>query len=371
MLNQEGIIKLEDFFRNRYQYEYTDKESLAQEPFIEYEGFGATAVCWISDGENRYLFKEIEEGSYTWLSEILSAEMAKILEIPCAEYKLVTLEGKLGILSKNFIKENETLLLGAQIVQEVLNKYPYLKAKNPFEDETFLENYNVPEFIPKLDLKNRVKYLHNNLNNLEQLWSILSIYCDIHHIEKEHVEPIMNQLKQTFFFDLLTFQADRHITNWGILRDENKIKPSLLFDSAGSFGLASKDLSKRIDTFNDKLNNYNRVGHDISKQEFINTLYKDRLLLTPAEDAITNPKNRKRQNNLEVLDYFLNVSTNEDIELLNSYITKLQAIGIKNILDSVLNKYHLTIDEKVHRFICQSCEWNYYFLTEKIHQKRR
>lgn len=375
MSNQKGIISLEEFFKEKYHYQYTSRENLASAPFIEYENFGATAVCWIKDGEDKYLFKDVNDQNYTWLGELLSYEIAKVLDIPCAEYKLATLEGNLCILSKNFVKEDETLLLGAQIVQEVLNKYPYLKEKSIFDDQTFLEIYNVPREILTLNFENRLKYLHNNLNNLEELWSILSIYYDIHDIPKDSLKDIMDRMMKMFFFDLLTFQADRHITNWGILAEGKDkllgLKPSNLFDQAASFGFASEDLDRRIDNFYRNLESYQRVGHEKSKNQFISSLYKDRMLFTPSEDAIINAKSRRRKNNLEILDYFLFISSTDDINILLNYIEKLEQVGIQNILDSILKKYDVKIDPKIYQFVCDSSAWNLYFLKENIYQKRR
>ena len=374
MLEQKGIICLEQFFLDKYHYQYIDNEQLVSQPFIEYEGVGATAMFWIKDGDTKYLYKEVEDGSYAWLGEILSSEIAKILNIPCAEYRLVTLNGTVGILSKNFLKENQTLVLGAEIIQRVLDKYPYLKGKSVFDDELFLELYNIPENLMKVKWEHRRKYLLNNLNNIEQIWSILDIYCDLQHIKKDNLALNMNHLVKVFFFDLLTLQADRHIENWAFLEinreGESMLIPSPLFDQAASFGLVCHNFDKRVQNFFNSLENYQRVGHEKSEQQLISNLYKERLLLTPSEDAIINAKERRRKNNLEVLNYFLEVSDFDDINTLLGYIETLENIGMENIIESIESFYNISIDPKVHKFICDIYSFNLKFLKRNIYQKR-
>lgn len=140
MNNTNQMLDLEIYLKTQYNYQFVDMEDLLKQPFIEYEGIGANSLLWIKINGEKYLFKEF--AGYEWLGEIISEKIANHLGIPCAEYTICKLKNKYGILSKKFTKKNETIILGAQIIQEVLDKYPYLKEKNGkiLDDEKF-QNY--------------------------------------------------------------------------------------------------------------------------------------------------------------------------------------------------------------------------------------
>lgn len=246
----DNIFDLNHYFFKKYEYQYVGMDDLLKQKFIEYENTGANALFWFYIGTDKFLYKDVSfDGEYLWLGELLSKEIADILGIPCAEYKLCKLGNKYGILSKKFTKKNETIILGVQIIQEVLDKYPWLKNENLLNDNDFVQLYNVPSNIISMNNeKQQTRYLYNNLNNLEQLWSILNIYLTLHKQNSQYLEPIMNYLTQTFIFDLITLQGDRHIGNWGIIenQDSKKITTPLLFDNGDSFNLYKFDKQEKI-----------------------------------------------------------------------------------------------------------------------------
>ncbi len=85
----ERVFNLDNYFFEKYGYKITGRDDLLTQKFIEYENTGANALFWLYIDENKYLFKEVpDEGEYLWLGELLSKEIANILNIPCAEYKL-------------------------------------------------------------------------------------------------------------------------------------------------------------------------------------------------------------------------------------------------------------------------------------------
>lgn len=84
-----SVFNLNDYFFLKYGYKVKDTSDLLKQKFIEYENTGANALFWIHIGEDKYLFKELpNDGKYLWIGELLSKEIADILGIPCAEYKL-------------------------------------------------------------------------------------------------------------------------------------------------------------------------------------------------------------------------------------------------------------------------------------------
>lgn len=367
-MTNEKVFDLIEYFKVQYNYEFINIEDLLLQPFIQYEGTGANALFWININNTKYLFKCVNPNENCWLGELLSKEFADILGIPCAEYQLCKLGNQYGILSKKFTKENEAIVLGAHIIQETLDKYPYLKNNTLMDDQKFLELYNIPNSILNFENRTKLKYVYNNLNNLEQLWSILDIYLNIKKISKDKLKEIMDYLLKTFMFDLITMNADRHIENWGIVENQitEEIRIAELFDNSTSFGVWDPQLDKRISNFYFLLDNYKRLNTTKTENHFISFLYKDRLLLTPSEDAIKNAKARKRQTNLELLDYFLKISDNSSIELFVSYIDKIRNTSISNILEKIEKNQNIIIDNNIKSYLNDSIHYNLYYLDQKI-----
>lgn len=364
----DNVFNLNDYFFEEYGYKVENIENLLTQKFIEYENTGANALFWIYLGEDKYLFKELpDNGEYIWLGELLSKEIADILNIPCAEYKLCKLGDKFGILSKKFTKNNETIILGAQIIQEVLDKYPWLKKDSLLEDNDFIKLYNIPSAIIKMNNEiQQTRYLYNNLNNLEQLWSILDTYLKLNQKDNKNLNLIMNYLFQTFIFDLITLQIDRHIGNWGIVETEDsKIFTPPLFDNGASFNLWKLNSKEKI--FYDNLKAYkeNQKKEKV-KNQFISTLYKEKMLLTCSEDAITNAKAKKREHNLKVFEYFLKTSDQIYINLAKSYIEKIKNVSINDLLAKIEKEQNVIIPKNIKLYLEDIMKWNLYFLEEKI-----
>ena len=178
----------------------------------------------------------------------------------------------------------------------------------------------------------------------------------------------MNYLVNTFLFDLITMQADRHIENWGIVKNKetNEIEAAHLFDNSACFGLWDPKLDQRMYNFYYTLNSYQMLNTEKTKKQFINTFYKDRMLLTASEDAIKNARARKRENNLEVLDYFLKASNEDYINLFEDYITKIKTISISSLLTKIEEEQKITISDNIKQYLIDAMNWNLYFLEEKV-----
>lgn len=364
-----NIFDLNAYFLTKYGYKMDSIDDLLKQKFIEYENTGANALFWIRIDDNKYLFKELpDEGEYLWLGELLSKEIADILNIPCAEYKLCKLGKKYGILSKKFTKKNETIILGAQIIQEVLDKYPWLTQNSLLEDNEFVELYNVPSAIIHMDNeKQQTKYLYNNLNNLEQLWSILDIYLVLHKQDSKNLSFIMNYLIQMFIFDLIVLQGDRHMGNWGIIENQNSKTISIppLFDNSTSFNLWK--FKTKEQNFYTNLKSYeSHPNKEKVKNQFISTLYKDKMLLIGSEDAIINAKAKKRETNLKVFEYFLKNSDQIYINLAKHYIDKIKYVSINDLLTKIENEQRVTIPDNVRNYVIDVMKWNLYFLDELV-----
>lgn len=215
----------------------------------------------------------------------------------------------------------------------------------------------------------QTKYLYNNLNNLEQLWSILDIYLALHKQDNKYLNLIMNYLIQTFIFDLITLQGDRHIGNWGIIENQNDktLSIPLLFDNGTSFNLWK--LNSKENSFYINLKNYQENPQkEKSKNQFLSILYKNKMLLTCSEDAITNAKAKKREHNGKVFEYFLKTSSQNYIELARNYIEKIKNVSINNLLTKIETEQHVVIPVNVKNYIIDVMAWNLYFLDEALNK---
>ena len=138
-----GFIDITEVLMNEHNYLFDGNlEKFYKQPFIELEGNGVTAMCWIKVKDDSYLFKPINEPLYNVWGELLSEEFAKKLDIPCAEYRLAQFDGKLGVITKQILKEDERLILGCEVFQEFLNEY-----FSPKNDKKTTEMYQISDEI--------------------------------------------------------------------------------------------------------------------------------------------------------------------------------------------------------------------------------
>lgn len=360
----EGLIDLEEFLKKEYGYDKFDKKSMMKQPFISYEGSGSTAQFWITDKEGeQYLFKSSSDYKYATLyGELISKEVAKILGINCADVRACTFQGETGVLSKKITKQNETIINGGQVIQDVLNNYSlinegkaYLEEESFLTDDTFKELYDIPENLKTLKESLMVKYIYNNLNNLDQLWSIIELYFKCHNRPAKERILVIDYLVKTFIFDVIMMQDDRHIENWGIIYnpDLNGLFPCPLYDNAGVLGLDHTDLNARIKRFNKEYESYINYPTEAHEENFANHLYdkNKRLLLTVSSSDIVNARRKTRKNNMKVLASFLDVTDSVYVDLLCDYVNKVANVDIIQMLKIVENENGLIIPDNVKDYI--------------------
>lgn len=371
-----GLISLEDYLKNEYGcYDFNIKNLMTND-FISYEGNGNTAKFWIKDKNNEsYLFKASDDFTpATVYGELISKKICEVLGIPSAEVRACTFKGKLGILSKKVNREDQTIINGGELIQFCLNNYGRINENNPYKekesfltDEAFKELYQIPSNILRIKKeRDQIKYVYNNLNNLEQLWSLISLYVDEHGYDKLQRIEIVDYLVKVFLFDLIMMQADRHIENWGVIYENQGIHPCPLYDNASVLGLSYKDLDVRIDKFNDHYKHYKTTHDKKSAELFSNFLYKDRLLLTVSETDITNAKQRKRKNNINVLDGFLKITDKTYIDLFEEYIHKVKSIDFESLIEEIEKGCGITIPHNIKLYIIDNWYCNLEFITAKM-----
>lgn len=271
-----GYLDLDSYFFKKLGRKYTKLEDLYINGLIDYEPRSSGNTFWILSSNNHNklaLYKEnnYQSGSY---AELISEEIANVLKIPVAHYDLATFNGKEGVVSYNFDKENN-YLSGFDIIADFYEK-------NLEDDKERSELYGIDYY------KDTIDDVSDKLNNLENVWSILEERLKGQPRKQYIVSSIINGLVGKLIFDILTVNIDGHSENWGII--ENKLSP--LFDN-------SRILNMHRDIFKDKAN-----------------LEDKRLLLSIDNSNIRKP--------LEVLDCFLKISSEEYKNMIIDKVNKLE-----------------------------------------------
>lgn len=279
---QKGFINLNEYFNDKLGTNVSchDVQSLYEHGLIEVEATGISDKFWIIDSvttKKIALFKE-QNSIYMCYSELFSEEIAKLLNFETAHYDLATLNGHEGVISYNFLKDKENYLSGFDLICD------YYEEKI-FMNEEIANMYNI-----NLDT-DTIDEAFDKLNNLDSIWSIVEERYKNNHNKRQIVFNIMDKIVDKLMFDILTVNIDDHSDNWALVN--NRLAP--LFDN------------ERIINMHNKNKNEGEVKKGLKDKE---------LLLTVDERGITKP--------LEVLKYFLNISSSEYRDRFESKLNKLE-----------------------------------------------
>ena len=347
-----GLLNLNDIFKNIYNYD--NNSEIIDQSFVEAEFNGQREKFWFYFDNKKYLFKKRGNKSDDIYAEVIADEIAKTLEIDSANYTLGLFNNEDGVITESFIKENERLILGVEIMSEVLNKY----------------GLNNIDFLKKYGIDNLgVKDAHNKLNNLEDIWSILDLYFIDNENKQELVKMTMDGLIKLLLFDMLTLQGDRHIRNWGIIANEKEETYRFfpLFDNSNICGLNRSNSKLAFSGMINSLKKSNSIEKNIKTSEQLQQLlYHSKLLFSVSDNDIINIERKKRKDNLDVLDYFISVSDSKSIELLDNYTNKLVNIGIENIISNKEQKMGINIDSDIKEHIINSINLNLNNICERL-----
>ena len=279
---QKGFLDLNEYFNNVLGINVCrhDLQTLYEKGLIEVETTGLSDKFWIIDPittRKIALFKE-QSNLYTCYSELFSEEIAKILDFETAHYDLAVFNGYQGVISYNFLKNEENYLSGF----DVLNEY--------FEEKIFMDQKMASMYNIDLD-NDTIDEAFDKLNNLDSIWSIIEEkYKDDPH-KRQIVFNIMDKVVDKLMFDILTVNVDDHSDNWALI--DNRLAP--LFDN------------ERIINMHNKEKNEERVKKGLNDKE---------LLMTVDGSGINKP--------LEVLKYFLKISSSEYKERFENKLNKLE-----------------------------------------------
>ena len=157
-------------------------------------GSGASEKVWLINPETneKGLFKfpkvkDKEKGIITgeYWAEKLATEIGKLIDVECARVDIGTYKGRLGSMSYNIVKDNDT------IFREGLD---YIQAQYPFYNkENLVDEYN--------NKKYSLQMIESSVSGLLEISEILKI----------------------IIFDCLIGNSDRHHSNWGVIPCVKKV----------------------------------------------------------------------------------------------------------------------------------------------------
>jgi len=383
---------------------------------------GAREKAWFN--KYKFLFKKIYPGTYEDYAELISSEIAKSLCIPCAEYDLALYNGEYGVITYNFLneEEGEELISGNDILYEVYNKHilpikilsdAFNEKINSTEMPTFeekrkilhdalgrLERYNIGFDKDKFLRSKKVDDLENvelnklylkitdifkelsqsydisifsgkiedmKMNNLFDLWSVLENFCRIKGIEdyKNQSNILIKDLSQIFLYDILTLQGDRHQSNWSVIYNKNKntIRLAPLYDNSNMCNL---NRIKGIRSVNEKVQSLKKKGRSEKKiesitKELLEQIYHPRSLLG------VNPENREK--NLTIIEQFINISSSDSLDSLIEKMNNITENDLQNIYQNIENKIKSKIPDEVKDIVTTSISLNIREINKLINSK--
>lgn len=258
------------------------------------EQLGTKEKFWFYDEKDSTtkLFKIGRHGTGENWSEKATSELAKLLDLPCAEYEFAIWKEKEGVISTLFVPQNGRLVHGNEVLGKVIENYP----KNKFykvREYKISTTLAIIRAVPKLPLgyeKNKIIQ-----NPLELFVGYL-------------------------MFDCWISNPDRHHENWGFVFDiiNKTIHLAPTYDHASGLGcrVSDKERNERLTTNDKRYSVETFVGK--TKSAFYNKDLKQ--LKTIEVFCIAAKHNRK------AADFWLN---------------KLESISlaeIKNIFNKIPNK---------------------------------
>lgn len=190
-----------------------DKIDLNELPIDAREGMGTEEreKFWFKTQDGKaYMFKSCVDGidNYGIYSEIIAAEVAKKLNIPCANYELATINGQKGIITESIVKDDEDMITLEDFVGGVQSH---------------------PDEPANVDFKYTAKQLENRL--------------DIGGYDKETKRAIMKDFYNRAAFDFIVGETDRHSENISFIYkkgDHKNIKMAPLYDTENAFCLGEE-----------------------------------------------------------------------------------------------------------------------------------
>lgn len=229
------------------------------------------------------LFKIGRENTLENCSEKIACEIAKLINIPTAEYDLAIYKNgmqKQGVVSKNFLGSGETFVLSNDLLSQRIEKYEKEK------------KYKLKEYT--LDVA-------------------LQLVLAIQKVRKNQKDMLQNFVGY-LVFDSLIGNQDRHHENWGFIIEENGLILAPSFDHAAGIAskvsdkeakerLQTKDKNYSVEAFCKKATTpFYKNGKKLKTFEIIKEFYKKEQTKQYASKWIEKIEQVKKENYQQILD---------------------------------------------------------------------
>lgn len=167
---------------------------------------GRKPKLWLTDGENLFLFK-MGAMNYENYAELIASEIAKQCGIETALYDLATYKGVIGVVTPNFLKKNDVIISG----EEILNDGAKIAQRNNL-------NIKIENTLESIVTSLNLRYAFTNID--EFINSLICMWC----------------------FDLLISESDRNRNNWSIISNSSGIKLAPIYDCS-TMAFLNNDIS--------------------------------------------------------------------------------------------------------------------------------
>lgn len=333
-----GVLNIEKYLKDKFDYSFKGNlDEFYNKDFIEFEVNGVNALFWINEGNDRYLFKEIKEFEYNMWGELLSKEFADELGIKCAKYGLASFNDKKGFLTKSFIKENDELIHGNELIQRAIDNNI---------SQVITEK---AENIAKENKCNTSTTRSKKLNNFKDMCEIINKNQKISEEEKKNIKY---NLAVLLCFDMITMQQDRHPNNYGLLKKDDKYTFSPIFDNNCSFGLEYFDMNKRCTDYFRDTQDYRML-----RNEDLIKAYKGFNLSYNYSGNNSNVDCLKEMLESEDIDF---------VSILSSMCEICDVDYLENTIKKLEDKYNIAMRNDVYFYITNLYENNLNYIKNEI-----
>ena len=382
---------------------------------------GAREKFWCESEDGDFLYKKIVQSSFEDYAEIIAAEIANMIGLPCAEYDFAVSNDQYGVISFDFVGEDEELISGKEILEQV-NQLHILPIRNVCEkykefiseiklttdkkdiliklieiyNESILRSKFLDLYLDSINLdsltEKQIDFLIESINNhfgelcilyeydfedwnrkkqvyvsnnLMDIWSLLDNYCKINGFHMAKNTTIMFDLVKMFLYDIILNQGDRHISNWGIIRNvlTNEIRLAPIYDNSKICKLYEeqsviKQKASSIFSFNNKQMNEKKKE---AARESINSQLNGKLsskLMVDFDD------NMQRNNRFEMVNKLFKISSDEVSDFARYMLDKLTLNNIIDLFENIEKKYCIKIPDEVKEVTLKAIELNVNQLSE-------
>ncbi|MDJ0554884.1 MAG: HipA domain-containing protein [Microcoleaceae cyanobacterium MO_207.B10] len=205
---------------------------VSEDSISENEQLGTKEKYWYCEDEINYLYKKARPNTGEAWAEKITSELCELLNLPHAHYELAIWKDNLGTISPSFVPDNNSLILGNQILVKIDESYPEFSSNN----------YRVSEHT--LDIV--VEAIANNS---------MPINLPLNWKPPEGIETAIETFVGYLLLDAWIGNTDRHHENWGFIMN-NSVHLAPTFDHASSLGRELPDSQKQNQINNKAVKNY-------------------------------------------------------------------------------------------------------------------